>query len=672
MKDAAEQAGRHGAGRAGRACGRRPTRTWAPSTSRSCRPSLERSSRTASSSWVRSPRPTPISPAQADAAAQRAAWAAQEYDQAVADARPAERDDSPAASRPRPTSNSRPSGRSQPRSERSQWPAAASPPSRQLRTRHAALDEQPSPHAAPVRGGGPDRLAAARTSGAAQIGDRGRRSRWSAPPTSSAPPARARSTARVSRSWAWAQAGVSLPHSASAQYSALPARAAVHGPARRHHLLRQLRPPRRDLRRRRQHHPRPSPRARRRGPVRLACTATTRPYGRVRPGLVLPDLARLRGVQRPRASAADLELRRALCARATRPPSWSSSTALDPVDAPGRPDVRLDRRGRRRGRPGRLGRRAAGPRRVRGPLVAADVDLPDPREHREDPRAARGAERPVRDARRRRPRRADVGPRRVRAPNGSWSTLPFDWRGMPEERVDRRTRRSRVIGRAIEALPPMQAEVIRLRDVLGWSSEEVRNALDLTDTNQRVLLHRARTKVRAAVGGAPEERERMTQRQIACREVLELISGYLDDALPADVHARGRGAPRRAATAARRCSRSSADDRDDRAAHRGAAHAPRSATRCWTPSAAGLPAVAPRSASRVSACWTSASFPVVRAPRRAPARAASIACRSAQLPVRVGRVLQLLVGLDDQLEDLLRDPCSDLPGGRPRSSCRSR
>jgi RNA polymerase sigma-70 factor (ECF subfamily) len=46
----------------------------------------------------------------------------------------------------------------------------------------------------------------------------------------------------------------------------------------------------------------------------------------------------------------------------------------------------------------------------------------------------------------------------------------------------------------------MQAEVIRLRDVLGWTSEEVRNALDLSETNQRVLLHRARARVRRELG----------------------------------------------------------------------------------------------------------------------------------------------------------------------------
>jgi RNA polymerase sigma-70 factor, ECF subfamily len=49
------------------------------------------------------------------------------------------------------------------------------------------------------------------------------------------------------------------------------------------------------------------------------------------------------------------------------------------------------------------------------------------------------------------------------------------------------------IRRAIDALPPAQ------RDVEGWTSEEVCNVLDISETNQRVLLHRARSKVRNAL-----------------------------------------------------------------------------------------------------------------------------------------------------------------------------
>ena len=49
---------------------------------------------------------------------------------------------------------------------------------------------------------------------------------------------------------------------------------------------------------------------------------------------------------------------------------------------------------------------------------------------------------------------------------------------------------------SIAKLPPRQQEVIVLRDVEGWEPEEVGAALELTDGNQRVLLHRARSKVR--------------------------------------------------------------------------------------------------------------------------------------------------------------------------------
>ena len=65
--------------------------------------------------------------------------------------------------------------------------------------------------------------------------------------------------------------------------------------------------------------------------------------------------------------------------------------------------------------------------------------------------------------------------------------------------------------------------------------------MDLTDTNQRVLLHRARAKVRAAVEAHLRSVSQHDARQIACREVLELISGYLDGALARRRPRRDRG-----------------------------------------------------------------------------------------------------------------------------------
>jgi RNA polymerase sigma-70 factor (ECF subfamily) len=78
---------------------------------------------------------------------------------------------------------------------------------------------------------------------------------------------------------------------------------------------------------------------------------------------------------------------------------------------------------------------------------------------------------------------------------GAWARPPVEW-AAPEDRLATAEARQ-VLLEAIAALPPRQREVITLRDVQGLSAEEARNALDVSETNQRVLLHRARSKVRA-------------------------------------------------------------------------------------------------------------------------------------------------------------------------------
>jgi RNA polymerase sigma-70 factor (ECF subfamily) len=93
-----------------------------------------------------------------------------------------------------------------------------------------------------------------------------------------------------------------------------------------------------------------------------------------------------------------------------------------------------------------------------------------------------------------------VAPDRFQHPEfpGGWSQPPADWRTIPETRLLGRETAEH-FKRAMAGLPPRQQQVIALRDVEGWTAEEVCAALDLSDGNQRVLLHRARSKVRAAM-----------------------------------------------------------------------------------------------------------------------------------------------------------------------------
>jgi RNA polymerase sigma-70 factor, ECF subfamily len=81
---------------------------------------------------------------------------------------------------------------------------------------------------------------------------------------------------------------------------------------------------------------------------------------------------------------------------------------------------------------------------------------------------------------------------------GHWARLPLDPDSSPERSLLTKELRDRLRA-VIDALPSNLRIVLWLRDVEGWSSEEVCNALAIQETNQRVLLHRARSRARAAL-----------------------------------------------------------------------------------------------------------------------------------------------------------------------------
>jgi RNA polymerase sigma-70 factor (ECF subfamily) len=93
-----------------------------------------------------------------------------------------------------------------------------------------------------------------------------------------------------------------------------------------------------------------------------------------------------------------------------------------------------------------------------------------------------------------------VDPDRFRGPHeqytGGWRAFPANWNAASIVE-DRET--IRVAMRAIAELPLTQQTVIRMRDVEGYSAEEVCATLDVSEANQRVLLHRARSRVRSAL-----------------------------------------------------------------------------------------------------------------------------------------------------------------------------
>jgi len=81
---------------------------------------------------------------------------------------------------------------------------------------------------------------------------------------------------------------------------------------------------------------------------------------------------------------------------------------------------------------------------------------------------------------------------------GAWGMPPEPWTDLADDKMIAAKIATRIL-LAIDDLPPRQREVVTLRDVQGLSSEEVCAALDISQANQRVLLHRGRSRLRQVV-----------------------------------------------------------------------------------------------------------------------------------------------------------------------------
>lgn len=134
---------------------------------------------------------------------------------------------------------------------------------------------------------------------------------------------------------------------------------------------------------------------------------------------------------------------------------------------------------------------------------------------------------------------------------GRWLLPPRAWQQSIEDELDAHELQHQIEA-AIEALPPRQRAVMTAADVLGFDGHEVCELFGLTPNNERVLLHRARARVRAILEPPQEEsvdpRTRTGLRAghrrprrgdpLVCQQLVELVDDYLDASLDDDLRHR--------------------------------------------------------------------------------------------------------------------------------------
>lgn len=92
--------------------------------------------------------------------------------------------------------------------------------------------------------------------------------------------------------------------------------------------------------------------------------------------------------------------------------------------------------------------------------------------------------------------------------HGMWGIAPRPWQDDTPERLSMNQEAIGFLREALDDLPPAQSAVVTMRDVEGLSSREVCDILEISSANQRVLLHRGRSTLRAALEDYVDPRER--------------------------------------------------------------------------------------------------------------------------------------------------------------------
>ena len=206
-------------------------------------------------------------------------------------------------------------------------------------------------------------------------------------------------------------------------------------------------------------------------------------------------------------------------------------------------DARAHARGRRGGRAGGVARRPPGPGPLRGPLQPEDLDPADRRQPRAHARGAGGAQRAAvlagagrgRGRARRRPGPLPAAPT-TRATRAAGRCRRTAGRACPRSSCSPPRRCSRSAPRSPSCRRASRRSSSCATSRAG-SPRRSREALELTPGNQRVLLHRARCegprRARALLRGVAAVSGPIIPGGITCREVVELVTAYLDGALDA-------------------------------------------------------------------------------------------------------------------------------------------